>query len=101
MTQFVYGGQKTVLALGMGMMGGEATPFIGFVPRDPNMKGSVLVSGSKNTDDTIKEIEAKGGVIIWFDNPDAAERIHTLLANLFDTACSGEWGDKNEVMAKC
>lgn len=100
MTQFVYGGQNTVLALGMGMMGGAATPFIGFVPRDPNMKGHVLVSGSSNTEETIKEIDAKGGTLVWFENPDAAERIHRLLADLFDIALTGEWGSKEKV-AKC
>lgn len=101
MTQFVYGGRNTVLALGMGLMGGEATPFVGFMPRQEDMQGNVMVSGSPNTAATIEMVEAKGGTIVWFENPDAAERFHSTLAQLFDIACGSPWGDKEETVAKC
>lgn len=101
MTQFVYGGLNTVFAMGVSMMGEAATPFIGFVPCDPTMIDNSLMEGVIDTTATISDIEAKGGVVIWVDNPDAAERICNHLNELFNEASHGQWGDKYEVTAKC
>lgn len=101
MTQFVYGASGTTLALGIGMMAGEETPFIAFVRSDALLKGPALVSGSDEAGEAIQNIEDRGGIIVWFENPDAADRILSFMSDLFGAAAISHWGHKQEAISKC
>jgi hypothetical protein len=41
----------------------------------------------------IDKVDALGGVIIYIENPDAAERLTNHLMHLFDNAAESDWGD--------
>ena len=70
----VYGNPKTVLTLGVSLLGDIPTPFIGFVDR---AKVSDFDAISRGTDASaiISRIDDAGGVIIYIENPDAAALI--------------------------
>ena len=91
----VYGNPKTVLTLGVSLLGDIPTPFIGFVDR---AKVSDFDAISRGTDASaiISRIDDAGGVIIYIENPDAAERLHSFMSDLFYGAQQGDWGDLNQ-----
>ncbi len=92
----VYGNPKTILTIGMAMMGDVPTPFIGFVDRVSVENEPDFMSGTDSTA-MINRIDANGGVIIYFENPDAASRLHEMMNELFNSAEDGPWGDIEEV----
>lgn len=91
----VYGNPKTVLTLGVSLLGDIPTPFIGFVDR---AKVSDFDAISRGTDASaiISRIDDAGGVIIYIENPDAAERLHSFMSDLFCSASQGDWGGLNQ-----
>ena len=91
----VYGNPKTVLTLGVALLGDVPTPFIGFVDRAKVADFDAISSGT-NAAAIIGRIDEAGGVIIYIENPDAAERIHMMMSQLFDSAQQGNWGDINQ-----
>jgi hypothetical protein len=95
MTQFIYGSRNTVLAIGCAMQNEIPTPFVGFMRRQPDTK-SKLSNGAEGAAQSVAEIEANGGTVIWFDTPDAAERFHRMMGELFSFAEMGSWGDREE-----
>lgn len=96
--KIVYGSGKTILTVGMDVVGGIATPFIGFVDRDI-VKDVTGLTTSGDTTVSVQKIEERGGVIIYVENPDAASLMHEVLAQLFEYACGGKWGDIEQVKA--
>jgi hypothetical protein len=90
--KIVYGNPKTVLAMGLSMLGDTSTPFIGFVDRD-KMTGKGMLHAGDDAAAMIDQIDQLGGVVIYFENPDVAGRLHELLSDLFDSACQGNWGN--------
>ena len=91
----VYGNPKTILTIGMAMMGDVPTPFIGFVDKALVESEPDFMAGTDSTA-MINRIDSKGGVIIYFENPDAASRLHEMMNDLFDSAENGPWGDIEE-----
>lgn len=94
--KIVYGNPKTVMAMGMAMLGETPTPFIGFVDKDRVENDPFFATGPDSTA-MINKIDAIGGVIIYIENPDAAERLNTHMAHLFESAVEGAWGDIEQV----
>jgi hypothetical protein len=92
----VYGNPKTVMAMGMALLGETPTPFIGFVDRAKVDSDPFFATGPDSAA-MINKIDAIGGVIIFIENPDAAERLNTHIAELFASACEGDWGDVEQV----
>lgn len=95
----VYGNPKTVLTLGMATLGDIPTPFIGFADRAKVVDFDAMTSGP-DASVLIDKIDAAGGVIIYIENPDAAERLHKFMAHLFYSAQQGNWGDINQSEAE-
>lgn len=86
----VYGNPLTLMTLGMSMLGDTPTPFIGFVDRS-KMDGKESVTHGSDASALIEEIDQMGGVVIYFENPEAAERIHVVMSSLFSNAMSTDW----------
>lgn len=91
----VYGNPKTVLTLGVALLGDVPTPFIGFVDRAKVADFDAISSGT-NAAAIIGRIDEAGGVIIYIENPDAAERLHSFMSDLFCSAQQGDWGGLNQ-----
>jgi len=94
----VYGSPKTILTMGMAMLGDTPTPFFGFVDKSDVEGDEFFVSGPNSTS-LIEKIDALGGVIIYVENPDIAGRLHGMLSLLFETACGGPWGEIEQAEA--
>lgn len=94
----VYGNPKTVLTLGMATLGDIPTPFIGFADRAKVVDFDAMTSGP-DASVLIEKIDAAGGVIIYIENPIAAQRIHMMMSQLFEAAQAGEWGGLNQLEA--
>ena len=94
----VYGNPKTILTIGMAMLGEVPTPFIGFVDKALVDSEPDFMVGTDSTA-MINRIDSKGCVIIYIENPEAASRLHEMMNNLFNSAEDGPWGDIEEVEA--
>jgi len=88
----IYGSPKTVMTIGMAMIGDMPTPFIGFVDK-AKVEDSPLFAAGSDASAMIDKVDALGGVIIYIENPDAEERLTNHLMNLFDGAAESDWGD--------
>ena len=86
----VYGNPLTLMTLGMSMLGDTPTPFIGFVDRS-KMDGREGVTHGSDASVLIEEIDQMGGVVIYFENPEAAEKVHAVMSRLFMNAMSTDW----------
>lgn len=95
----VYGNPKTVMTIGMAMLGETPTPFIGFVDK-AKVEGDKFFTAGPSSTALIDKIDALGGVIIFIENPDAAERMAQTMSLLFENAVDGDWGDINQVEAE-
>lgn len=96
--KIVYGNPKTIMTMGMAMLGNVPTPFFGFVDRIKVESSPFFASGTDSTA-LINQIDADGGVVIYLENPDAAQRMHEMMAALFLNACGGEWETLEQVEA--
>ena len=92
----VYGNPKTVMTMGMAMLGEVPTPFIGFVDKAMVDGNPFFISGQDSTA-LINKIDTLGGVIVYIENPDAAHRLHQMMHLLFSSAVGGPWDDVEEV----
>lgn len=97
MTTFVYGTPKTVLAIGIAPMNNIPTPFIAFADeKNLGLKSSKLDQGAENAARAISDLTEAGATIVYFENPEAAERLINLMADVFEHAVQGSWGDVQE-----
>ena len=88
--KIVYGNPNTIMTIGMSLVGDVPTPFFGFVNRD-GVKDDPFFSSGPSASALINRIDEMGGAIIYVENPEAAERFHFMLANLFSEASTTEW----------
>ena len=95
----VYGSPKTVMTIGMALIGDVFTPFIGFVDK-AKVEDSPLFSAGSDASAMIDKLDALGGVVIYIENPDAAERLTNHLMHLFDSAAQSDWGDIEQTEAE-
>jgi hypothetical protein len=91
----VYGNPKTIMTIGMVLLGDIPTPFMGFVDKIKVEADPAFAFGS-NAAAMIEKIDELGGVIIYVENPDAASRLHEMLNVLFNSATETPWGDIEE-----
>jgi hypothetical protein len=90
----VYGNPKTIMTIGMSLIGDVPTPFIGFVDKDKaKVEGDNFFTAGPSSTALIDKIDALGGVIIYIENPDAAERLSNHMMHLFEAAIESTWGD--------
>lgn len=96
--KLIYGNPKTIMTMGMAMLGDVPTPFFGFGDK---AKVEKVGSFSSGTDliALINRIDAEGGVIVYLENPEAAQRLHEMMHLLFSTAEGGPWDDVEQVEA--
>ena len=94
----VYGNPKTIMTIGMAMLGDTPTPFFGFVDR-ASVEGDAFFTEGPNSTSLIDKIDALGGVIIYLENPEAAERMHAFMAQLFDSASNSDWRNVEQAEA--
>ena len=90
--KIVYGSPKTVMTIGMSLIGDMPTPFIGFVDK-AKVEESPLFAAGSDASAMIERVDALGGVIVYIENPDAFERLTDHLMHLFDSAAQSVWGD--------
>lgn len=88
----VYGNPKTIMTIGMAVIGDIPTPFIGFFDK-AKVEDSPLFAAGSDASAMIDKVDALGGVVIYIENPDAAERLTNHLMHLFDSAAESVWGD--------
>lgn len=95
----VYGNPKTIMTMGMAMLGETPTPFFGFVDK-AKVDGDNFFTSGPNSTALIDKIDKVGGAIVFIENPDAAERMSGFILHLFAGAIEGAWGDINQVEAE-
>jgi hypothetical protein len=90
----VYGTPKTVMAVGMTEVNEIATPFIAFVDREKVDADPEMASGfGDETAGIVEKVHDMGGVVIYFDNPPAAQQFMTMSLMLFNNAMKSEWSE--------
>ena len=90
----VYGTPKTVMAVGMTEVNEIATPFIAFADRDKVEADPEMVSGiGSETGSIVEKVHDMGGVVIYFDNPTAAEQFLQMSLSLLSGAMKSEWSE--------
>ncbi len=97
--KLIYGNPKTILTMGMAMLGEVPTPFFGFVDRDKMKDKAIFTEGAQDAKQMISDIEDAGGVIIYIENPDAAERLTSNMMMTFASAIDTDWGDIEQTEA--
>lgn len=80
------------------MIGEIPTPFIGFVDQSKVEDDPFFATGPDSTA-LINKIDTLGGVIVYIENPEAAERLSGHMMTLFASAEDGPWGDIEQVEA--
>lgn len=98
--KIVYGSPKTILTIGVAVLGDKPTPFFGFVDRDKMKDKPTYIEGAIDAKQMISDIEDAGGVIIYIENPDAAERFTSNMMMTFASAIDTDWGDIEQVEAE-
>lgn len=96
--KMVYGNKRNALMVGVAEIGGRHTPFFGLVGTD-ELNKTGFVQGVTKCDEMIKIIDESGGVVIYVDNPDAAQTVHEMLSMLFEAASTTDWNKQTEVEA--
>lgn len=100
MSSIVYGVGDMICTIGISSAtdGGSPLPFIGFINQSKLPKEGLE---GKNVDEKAVEliniIKDAGGTIIYFDNPESAERFHKLTSFVFTMACQGDWADREQI----
>jgi hypothetical protein len=89
----VYGTPKTVMAVGMAEVGDLSTPFIAFVDKAKVDADPDMVSGFGASNGIVDKIDSMGGVVVYFDNMQAAKQFLTMSAMLFSDAMGTDWSD--------
>ncbi len=100
MSSIVYGVGDMICTIGIYSPheGGSPLPFVGFINQSKLPKEGLE---GKNVDEKavelIKIINDAGGFIIYFDNPESAERFHKLTSIVFTMACQTDWTDREQI----
>lgn len=82
------------MAVGMTEINNLATPFIAFVDRDKVDADPDMVSGfGSETVGIVDKVHDMGGVVVYFDNPTAAQQFLTMSAILFNSAMDSDWSE--------
>lgn len=100
MSAFVYGTPDISCAVGIAepSEGAEPLPFFAFFKLSaiPEAELGGMREGA-NAMDMIKTVQQRGGVVVYFDNPESAERIQKLMSIVFSAASRFEWSEKEEL----
>jgi hypothetical protein len=98
-TTFIYGTSDVSCAVGIAepSEGGDPLPFLAFFKLSSVPEAELGgLRGGADAMDVIKTVQQRGGVVVYFDNPDSAERIHKLLSVVFSAASRFDWADREE-----
>ena len=101
MTHIVYGDGDAICAIGMmkSPKGDDYLPFFGMINTSSIVKDKITDLKSATDEDTrgvVQTIIDNGGVMIYFDNPESAQRFQKLLSVVFVAACDGDWAHRTE-----
>jgi len=101
MSHIVYGDGDAMCAIGMtkSPKGDALLPFFAMVNASAISKERVtdLKSATEaDTQDVVRTIIDNGGVMIYFDSPESAQRFQRLLSTVFVAACDGDWVHRTE-----
>lgn len=94
----VYGNPKTIMTMGMALLGEVPTPFIGFVDK-AKVEGNPFFSSGPDSTALLDKIDTLGGVIVYIENPEAAQRLHEMMHLLFSAAEGTPWENVEQVEA--
>lgn len=100
MSSIVYGVGDMICTIGISSAtdGGSQLPFVGFINQSKLPKeGLQSTSMDEKAVELIKIITDAGGTIIYFDNPESAERFHKLTSIVFTMACQTDWSDREQI----
>lgn len=94
-----YGGKQNVMLVGVNDFGnGIPTPFVATADRtamgkyiDENQAGTAIETPAMRK--LLLDAFDQHGIVMAFDNPDAAQRMLALLSFAFEHAAEGPWGD--------
>ena len=99
MTIIVYGVGDMICTIGVSPLseGGASLPFIGFVKK--SVIPEECMTSAPTDEKAMKMIDiitGNGGVLVYFDNPESAERFHTLASAVFTMACQTDWTERQQ-----
>ena len=101
MSYVVYGRYDVSCAVGVSPAddGDDALPFLAFFKMSsiPSGRLNDVVSG-EDAQEMIDVIRENGGFVVYFDNPDSAERFSRLSSIVFSLASRGEWANREEIV---
>lgn len=101
MSYFTYGDDDALIAVGIGKPPGtvDLMPFIAIINTSSisteagiNLKSAL----DEGTQDVIKMITDNKGVVIYFDNPEGAQRFLSMLTLALMSAADGDWVHRRE-----
>ena len=101
MSYFTYGGDDALIAVGIGKPPGtvDLMPFVAIINSSTisteagiNLKSAL----DEGTQDVIKMITDNKGVVIYFDNPEGAQRFLSMLTLALMSAADGDWVHRRE-----
>jgi hypothetical protein len=101
MSYFTYGDSDALIAVGIGKPPGmqELMPFIAIINTSTisteagvNLKSAL----DEETGDVVKMITDNKGTVIYFDNPEGAQRFLGMLTMALMSAADGDWVHRRE-----
>lgn len=99
MSTFIYGTPDISCAIGVAVppKGDEPFPFLAFFRLSviPEAELGGMREGA-DAQSMIQTVQNNGGFVVYFDNPESAERIHKLMNIVFTAASRFEWADREE-----
>lgn len=101
MSYFTYGDDDALIAVGIGKPPGtqELMPFVAIINTSSisTEAGIDLKSAlDDQTQDVIKVITENNGVVIYFDNPEGAQRFLNMTTLALMSAADGDWVHRRE-----
>ena len=101
MSYFTYGDNDALIAVGIGKPPGtqELMPFVAIINTSSisTEAGIDLKSAlDDQTQDVIKVITENNGVVIYFDNPEGAQRFLNMTTLALMSAADGDWVHRRE-----
>ena len=100
MIPFIYGTPDVSCAIGVSEPydGEEPMPFVAFFRMSAIPEAELNgIQGGGEARQMIKAVQDSGGLIVYFDNPESAERFHKLMNIVFTAASRFEWADREEL----
>ncbi len=101
MSYFTYGDDDALIAVGIGKPPGtqELMPFVAIINTSSiSTEAGVHLKSALDdqTQDVIKVIVENKGVVIYFDNPEGAQRFMNMITLAFMSAADGDWVHRRE-----